>query len=168
MITPRAEDCFGRDALIEEMILAANEHRSVLLFGGRQSGKTSILVRTRFLLGKKIQDEKAHLRTSVTVPVYLDLMKLPYDAGPADLFFQMFDAANSACSQLLGSRYLWRIPWPTFCKTMSFEQLVARIDGLLRKRKGLDIRLIFLFDEAKRVLGDRFPRGFQDNLFAFL
>jgi len=29
-------------------------------------------------------------------------------------------------------------------------------------------RLIFLLDESKRVLGDRFPRGFQDNLFTLL
>jgi hypothetical protein len=32
----------------------------------------------------------------------------------------------------------------------------------------VDIRFVFLLDEAKRVLGSRFPRGFQDNLFSLL
>ncbi|MDZ3825626.1 hypothetical protein [Pseudomonas monsensis] len=32
----------------------------------------------------------------------------------------------------------------------------------------VEISLIFLLDEAKRVLTDRFTRGFQDNLFALL
>ena len=32
----------------------------------------------------------------------------------------------------------------------------------------VEVRFVFLLDEAKRILGDRFPRGFQDNLFSFL
>jgi hypothetical protein len=32
----------------------------------------------------------------------------------------------------------------------------------------MDIQFIFLLDEAKRILSTRFPRGFQDNLFALM
>jgi len=32
----------------------------------------------------------------------------------------------------------------------------------------VNVRFIFLLDEAQRILGDRFPRGIQDNLFALL
>ena len=33
---------------------------------------------------------------------------------------------------------------------------------------GIDLRFTFLLDESKRVIGDRFPRGFHDNLFHLL
>ena len=32
----------------------------------------------------------------------------------------------------------------------------------------VDLRFVYLLDESKRIIGDRFPRGFHDNLFHLL
>jgi len=54
------------------------------LYGGREAGKTSLLL--------KIEEDMSKLSghicilADLNVPIYVDLMRLPYDAGPEDFF----------------------------------------------------------------------------------
>jgi hypothetical protein len=38
----------------------------------------------------------------------------------------------------------------------------------LRSASSFDLRFVYILDESKRVIGNRFPRGFHDNLFHLL
>src|SRR5437870_2873544 len=74
--------CVGRDALAAAVLRSAADAGCVLLFGSRQSGKTTLL--------RKIQSDVLLQSPSpegrFTLPVFVDLMTLPYDAKPGDFF----------------------------------------------------------------------------------
>lgn len=169
MHSPRAEDCIGRDEFINELVATAEAQRSVLLFGGRQSGKTSILLRTKWLLSERISSNRGGIPMRVLVPIYMDLMRLPHDAGPGDVYSRMLTGAKEASRELLKiGRFDW-LSIPLFRRrAISFDELIQGIEKIIRRAAHVGVRFIFLFDESRRVLGERFPRGFQDNLFAFL
>ncbi len=164
LIRPSGNFCFGRDAFCSEIIKVAFHHRALLLFGGRQSGKTTILLRIKELLGKN-QGISTELN-SIDIPVYIDLMTMPYDATPNDFWYFIAKQAQRACKhQIEGfesegiSESLTRL---------NFDQFVIYISSLFQKGGEVEFRLLFLLDEAKRVLGKRFPRGFLDNIFSLL
>ncbi|MDZ3825625.1 hypothetical protein [Pseudomonas monsensis] len=76
----------GREDLIKEILISVKKHGAVLLFGGRQSGKTTLLRKLAEIVGSK----KANINalSDLDVPVFVDLMRLPVDATPAD--FSLF------------------------------------------------------------------------------
>lgn len=154
--------CFGREDLCRQVASSALTSGCALLFGGRQAGKTTMLV--RILEQRRRELSEFNGTGQAIVPVYLNLMRLPYDARPA-VFFQ-FAAAEilAACSRVLpGLKRQKRLPAPSTLD--SFERFVL---GLLSSLPQVDLRLLLLVDEAKRILGERFPSGFRDNLFALL
>ena len=79
--TNRSVVCLGRDQLRKAIITAAKDCGCVLLFGGRQSGKTTLL---RAMEGDLRIDP--HSDSTIRLPVYVDLMQLKYDATPTDFF----------------------------------------------------------------------------------
>ena len=160
-IRPGSKYFVGREALSERLLEAVRRTNAVLLFGGRQAGKTALLL--------EAQRQLAATRADVTqivvldVPVYVDLTSLPYDAEPGDFFGLLAVRAADACKQQISG---FAAREEGGCRTLD-----AFADTLLRIRGNggeVDIRLVFLLDEAKRVLSERFPRGFQDNLFTLL
>ena len=152
--------CFGRDLLCDDVLRSTFSHGCVLLFGGRQSGKTTALLNIARRLGCE-PDSGAQKR----IPVFVDLMRLPYDAKPADFFASLATLSVDACAT--------RYP-----KVLSARKEALRVSGLESFEKTInrvrssvghpDVRFVYLLDESKRVIGNRFPRGFQDNLFHVL
>lgn len=153
--------CLGRDRLCEDVLRSVSSHGCVLLFGGRQAGKTSFLHHIVDQLDTVVESSSA---TQVQIPVFVDLMRLPYDATPCDFFAMLALLSIQACRshfpRLVREKELKR----KINGLESFEREVMR----LRSASSCDLRFVYLLDESKRVIGPRFPRGFHDNLFHLL
>ncbi|SRR6266404_6254480 len=87
--------CVGRRDLCGGLVESALDSGAVLMFGGRQAGKTTVL--------RKIENDLRKVSCStddlcpLNVPVYADLMRLPYDATPRDFFRMLSKLALDAC-----------------------------------------------------------------------
>jgi len=163
---PRLRSCFGRDEVSTSILASALETGAVLMFGGRQAGKTTVL--------RKIEDDfhedicsTDDLRP-LTVPVYADLMRLPYDATPRDFFRLLSTLALSACRRRIRGFELQSLPAEFEHTRNLLDFFISDLQTIFEAAGNVNIHFVFLLDEAKRVLFDRFPRGFQDNLFALL
>lgn len=162
---PRALFCFGRDELCKNVKRLAAHDSSVLLFGGRQCGKTTVLL--------KIAQDLGELRYDVSqlaeaeIPVYIDLMQLPHDAGPSDVFELFLKLGTEACHRQIIGLTDGDSPGKSVRATR-LEDVIAGLASLNEHTGDVDVSFLFLLDEAKRILGGRFSRGFQDNLFALL
>lgn len=155
--------CIGREEASSVMAQKARESGAVLLFGGRQAGKTTILRRTAQSLGEARYD--AAEMSTAEIPVYVDLMRLPPEAVPSDVFSLMLSLAEDAClTQIVGHVQADR----DHSRPGSLDVLLSGLEDLVRGAGEVDVNVLFLFDEAQRILGNRFPRGFHDNLFALL
>jgi hypothetical protein len=147
----------GRDAFCEQLIRAASDSGCVLLFGGRQSGKSSILQRTLETISSAADDGGV-----LNLPILLDLMRLPHDATPEHFFrFAADKVSESARAKGLRGTY----PVRRSVDLVGFERVVGVVARTATTRP---VRIILLIDEANRVLSERFPRGFLDNLFSLL
>jgi hypothetical protein len=102
--------------------------------------------------------------SQVQIPVFVDLMRLPYDATPNDFFAMLAQLSIQA----------YRNHFPMLVRE---KELTRKVKGLesfergimrLRSASSFDLRFVYLLDESKRVIGNRFPRGFHDNLFYLL
>lgn len=155
--------CFGRRELRGSIVTGARHCGCVLLFGGRQSGKTTLLRAVEYDLLEGSADRSAG---AGLVPVYVDLMRLPHDAEPADFYRLILKCARNTCSML------WQGLPATALDRDDARSL--RLEGFqeamlaLRTDAGGRSEFTVLLDEFKRVLTTRFPRGFQDNLFALM
>ena len=165
-IRPDANACCGRTETAKAVVSSAKDCQSVLLYGGRQSGKTTLL---KFIEADLFNDISVEDEFGESIlGVYVDLLTLPVEAGPGDFFQQLMRLTVEVCSnampQLRGS--LSSSSAIVRCTTLDdfqegMSQLFVATTGRIRD-------VIFLLDESKRVLGRRFPRGFQDNLFTLL
>lgn len=165
-IQATADFCFGRDNLYTEVIQSAFQSRAALLLGGRQSGKTTLLLRIRKILTAKTAS--VHELNMLDIPVYVNLMSLQYDAGPSQVFRLLSQRAKEACNLQIEGFDLHELPSDTQHSESSVDSFAADIKALRDGAGEVYIRFLFLLDESKRILGDRFPRGFQDNIFALL
>lgn len=157
--------CFGRDQLLAEVTRAAKRNGSVLLFGGRQSGKTTLLRKLTEVLAMKRGDVSK--LSSLDIPVFVDLMRLPVDATPATFFSLLTATAVTQCTRQIDGFCFPSEP-EADVKRDPLSQFAVDLSAIKRCCGEVDVHLVFLLDEAKRILSDRFPRGFQDNLFALL
>lgn len=166
MVLNQGIQCYGRDGLINRMLALAEERRCVLLFGGRQAGKTTILqhaerVSIQRLLGSENFGEGA-------LAVYVNLMAMPFDASPATFYRYLIDRTVDVCAmQFKHERSLVHEGFGQIGDVETTEAFASQIERLLRVTDSVR-RVTFLLDEAVRVLGRRFPRAFQDNLFSLL
>lgn len=165
-IQPSADFCFGRDQLCNEVVRSAFRSRSVLLFGGRQAGKTTALLRIARDLGTAIAN--VAFLGDLDLAVYVNLLRLPDEAVPAHFFRQLARLARDACQRQIAGYVLPNLPSESRAHEPSIEEFVDDLKAIFAAAGEVQVRLIFLLDESKRVLGDRFPRGFQDNLFTLL
>ena len=158
--------CYGRDTLIADLLQFADERKCVLLFGGRQAGKTTVL---RHAQGVSVEGfRRSPAYGDGVLAVYVDLMALPYTAGPAEFYGCLLDQALQVCRTVFDGRSVEETR--TTNQAPKVQTVDAFLDGLqtlFQARRGVR-RLVFLLDEAGRVLGRRFPRAFQDNLFSML
>jgi hypothetical protein len=157
-----AVNCYGRDELCQAVVASAFNSSCVLLFGGRQAGKTTILRRIEEMLEG---DRRHRVRSGhADLAVFIDLMRLPYDATPAAFFNLLAVSAYSACERTIGE---FRRPR----RRGAVKELVGFEEALTAVResnRAIDLRFLFLIDESKRILGERFPDAFRDNLFTLL
>jgi len=163
--TPSSEVCFGRDELVREIVQAVLERRTGLLFGGRQSGKTTVLLR----IAQKYQSDRGNVAelNSLLCPIYVNLTQLPVEATPADFYKHLALKARDACSKQIDGFILSTLP-SSSAQDVTVETFSSDIEAIVSATGQVEVRLLFLLDEASRVLGKRFPRGFQDNLFALI
>lgn len=156
------ELCFGRERLCEAVVRSAFDDGCVLLFGGRQSGKTTTLRRIARNLGQQL---RVHPVSQTRIPVFVDLMRLPYDATPSDCFAMLARLSVEACAAHNSSVLMERNAADRVTGLESFERVILRLRS---RADSTDLRFVYLLDESKRIIGDRFPRGFHDNLFHVL
>src|ERR1035437_8567844 len=156
-------NCFGREQLLGALVDGAANCGCVLLFGGRQSGKTTVLRAVEKDLANNVAASTSNCH--VQLPVYVDLMRLHYEATPVDFFDLLVERAICTCArQIRGFEGVARSAGGDPGSVDRFRsQILAARDCA-----GVDIHFVFLIDEAKRVLTSRFPRGFQDNLFSLM
>lgn len=158
--------CFGRDALCKDIVRSAFRSRSVLLFGGRQAGKTTILLRIAQDLSRHTAD--ASTLGDLDLAIYVNLLSLPDESAPADFFRHLIELARAACTRQITGFVAPALHSESPPLGTSLERFVSDIEALFGAAREVRVRFLFLLDESKRVLGDRFPRGFQDNLFTLL
>lgn len=161
-LIPDTQIYVGREDIKEKIIKEALTRRCVLLFGGRQSGKTTLLLKVMSDLSRRMTMDKLD---SFTCPVYVDLTTLPSNAGTPDFFNLMVSSAISSCCKFIDG-----FDSTNFNKQScnNIEIFTDRILEITKNTGNIDLTLLFLIDESERILGERFPRGFQDNLFAIL
>ena len=101
--------------------------------------------------------------------VYVDLMALPYDAGPAELYAYLIDRTVAVCADVLDEddRFVAVESGGRGRRIPTADAFGESLGIVLRAMHGVR-RVVFMLDEAGRVLGRRFPRAFQDNLFSML
>jgi hypothetical protein len=153
----------GRDVLCARILKSSLDSRVVLVFGGRQAGKTATLRRTAQLNPVKAD---INVLEDLDLPVYVDLMRLPYDAKPPEFFRMVTELARRHCKDHITG--FPDVSLESTSGSATSEVFAADIAKLCVAAKEVKVRFIFLLDEAKRILGSRFPRGFQDNLYALL
>lgn len=152
----------GRESLVETLITSATNKRCALLFGGRQSGKTSVLLK---IVDRLKRDISVATLDSFVCPIYVDLTLLPIDAQPTNFFSFLVRCAVQTCrSSILG----FEGPELQELEINTIDDFAKCIRLITSSAGEVDLTLLFLIDEAERVLGERFPRGFQDNLFSVL
>lgn len=152
----------GRSKLIVALEREAINRRCVLLFGGRQSGKTTLLLKVHESLQRSVSVENLD---TFTCPVFIDLTRLPVEATPSDFFTYLVVRTIESCKATIDG-------FPTNSleenRCVTVEDFSSRILSITSSAGNVDLTILFLIDESERVLGERFPRGFQDNLFTIL
>ena len=166
MNTGHVGACFGRRELMERLLEHADERKCVLLFGGRQAGKTTLL---RYAEAETIKRVKVrHSYGDATLAVYVDLMRLRYDAGPPEFYRFLLECTTAVLSRVGDGDGIWVTGRDGEGKRFhTIEEFLQGVGALLQEQNRVQ-RIVFLLDEAGRVLGRRFPRAFQDNLFSML
>jgi len=145
---PDPEFCVGRDDLCRSIVKGAIEHGSALLFGGRQSGKSTVLRRIELL----------HREARDVLPIYVDMLKLPSQATGSDVFNFLLNRSAS----------LLNVGFEPLKGLVDVDRFASELDRQLGAANRSADRVVFLLDEAKRLTSDECRRGLQDNLFALL
>ncbi|WJD77325.1 hypothetical protein QRD21_09355 [Klebsiella michiganensis] len=159
---PNIETFVGRDEFRATVIKQALSRRCVLLFGGRQSGKTSLLLKIEKDLSRQVSVQNLD---AFVCPVYVDLTMLPVDAKTNDFFNHLIASAVSSCNKYIDGFDSTQL---NFMSCNSVEDFANQVIDVKKHVGNIDLTVLFLIDETERVLGQRFPRGFQDNLFSIL
>lgn len=152
----------GREKLVADLKRDAINRRCVLLFGGRQSGKTTLLLKVHESLQRSVDVEKLD---TFTCPVFIDLTRLPVEATPGDFFTYLISRTIESCNASIDGFPINPLE-VNGCVTI--EDFSSKILAITSSAGNIDLTILFLVDESERVLGERFPRGFQDNLFTIL
>ena len=151
----------GRKTECTKLLDGIRRNNAILLYGGRQAGKTTLLLHVKSIMSS-VRADVTQL-SSLDLPVYIDLTVLAYDATPREFFRLLIQRTLQSCAQQIAGFSL-----PIEDRQSSLDDFVASLHRVRMATGEVDVRPVFLFDEAKRVLGERFPRGFQDNLFSLL
>ena len=161
-VRPTAAFCFGRHALAEDVISYAGSEGSVLLYGGPQSGKTTLLLYVEKVFKDRIP--KVIEFGEYEIGVYVDARgKLGRGAGPSEFFSFLGELAVRSCSGAVAgfdARSLDRF------RVATAEDLQQRLDDIGEKISGIIARVVFLVDDSKCVL--EWSREFHNNLNSLL
>lgn len=161
---PGSDYFVGRVELCKNIIDATQRTNAVLLFGGRQAGKTTTLLHLRTMISSEHGDVR--FLSALDIPVYIDLTSLPCDAEPRDFFQHLINKARDSCTSQIDGFI------SSLGATVRHEELLDTFIHELKQIRydcgEVEPRFVFLLDESERILGERFPRGFQDNLFTLL
>lgn len=159
---PTAEFCFGRDEIAQSIINLTLSEGTTILFGGRQSGKTTLLLNIQKKLLDEIKGKPSSL--DMVIPVYVNLLKLSYDSTPEKFFFLLIDEVARTVNELVED-----IPYlPDLSLNQSRDSLKFFEDNialLLECFSEKHVSILFLVDEAGKLFGGNYTAGINDNLF---
>ena len=160
---------FGREQLLSDL-KAGLAHNSMMLYGERRIGKTSILYRLLEDL-PRLEDRKFRF-----FPVYVDLEGAPEDAFFHQLMEGLLDALSDSLADFPAHeklQYFLLSERPITYTDRHMRRDLRQIIGHLKKRSQPAPRIIFLLDEAdalssyqsltqqqfRRILQDVFARN---------
>ncbi len=149
MITlPRSplQQCFGREDLCNAVVNSALEAGAVLLFGGRQAGKTTLLRE----IAKTLSAERAHLGSlkRLLLTTVINLMVLPHDSTPGDFFALLYRNIRDLCLRQVDGSAPTMIPPLTAGDRLTFDDFLSRIASIREALSNIDCH--FLLSSMKR------------------
>lgn len=150
---------FGRQELLQRLEdgLTAAPPRSLALYGGRRTGKTSLLR----MLERKLKGRVAGGWQSVVVPVYLDLQG-EQPSSPADFFQRVRHHLQKWQEVVVGQTELLP-PVDGHNPAMSFAATFSQLYQRARPTLG-SIRLALLIDESDRIQRAEWAHDLDDYL----
>jgi len=144
---------FGREALLKRLVagLSAPTPLSAAIFGGRRSGKTSLLSKLRRVLSAGV----CAAGERCFIPCSLDLQRGRPLKGSDDFFLWMLEELGAAWEQRRGLEYGVVVEQLQTC----YHDAMSRgpVDAFVRAFRSLDtqgerIRLAILIDESEGIL----------------
>ncbi|WP_238626240.1 AAA family ATPase [Aggregatilinea lenta] len=162
-----ADFCFGRDGLISSIVKDVHHQGAVLLFGGRQAGKTTVLLKTQQTLTRATLDVNELDATLIPVYIQLKSMANGIDATPSDFFRMLASQARSECEKRIQGFSLRALPSGAV-KVAELETFKHDIEAIRQAAGQVDVDFLFLVDEAGKLNSRHFNSGFEDNLFVAL
>ncbi len=154
---------FGREQLLQDLE-ASLAHNSMMLYGERRIGKTSLLYRLLEDL-PRLKDKKFRF-----FPVFVDLEGTPEDAFFHQLMEGLLDALHEPLADFPARQKLqyFLLPAQASYTDRHMRRDLRQIIGHLKKRTEPAPRIIFLLDEADTLSGydsltqQQFRRILQD------
>jgi energy-coupling factor transporter ATP-binding protein EcfA2 len=131
--------CVGRDELAAAVVRSASEAGAVLLFGGRQSGKSTLL---RHIASKlRVTNGVSGHLSALVLPVLLDLMTLPYDAQPSDFFRVALQETLGACASQVNG---FALPSALSREPTTLDSFIDNLSILKVATGNVDVSFLFL------------------------
>ena len=142
ILEPSASTCLGRDTECESLSQVPRNEGVGFLFGGRQMGKTTVLLKLR-------DDLLAQLAATPpisVVPIYISRKALPPldDHGLCNTL--LIETHRCCAEHLAGLDYH---PKNKDCSTIL--ELASELDTLFAAAEALSLRLVFLLDDCKKL-----------------
>lgn len=159
---PTAEFCYGREKIIDNIINHSISDGITFLFGGRQSGKTTILLRAEKTLIDRINSDPSSL--DIIIPVYVNLLRLPHNPTPEN-FFQLVSHETLGSCRKIFNGFSLEFPVPDSYARDSLKTFEEELSMLVNYFVEKEVNFLFLFDESKKIFKDNYLSGLNDNLF---
>jgi hypothetical protein len=156
---------FGREKMLKRLVggLCAPTPLSAVIFGGRRSGKTSLLSKLRRVLGA---DARA-AGDRCFIPCCLDLQRGRPLKGSDDFFLWVLDELGTAWEQRQGLEHGMLVE--EFQTRYRLEMSKGPMDAFVHAFRSLDtqgerIRLAILIDESEDILAVEWGDDLRPNL----
>lgn len=156
---------FGREAMLKRLAdgLSAPTPLSAAIFGGRRSGKTSLLSKLRRVLGAGV----CAAGERCFIPCSLDLQRGRPLAGSDDFFLWVLEELGAAWEQRRGLAYGQIVDQLQTCYRDAMPR--GPVDAFVRAFRSLDtqgerIRLAILIDESEEILAVEWGDDLRPNL----
>lgn len=155
---PRADFCVGRRLLCEQLITDVLDQRACLLFGARQSGKTTVLLAIK----EKLDQE---LPTRRVLAVYINCQSMPVAPSLSAFLRHLLVGAWSQLPKGARKKSISQLRKASIEDIEKFENLLIKMGQAGRSHFS---KIVFLCDEAKRFLSSEHHQTIANSLFSLL